>query len=894
MSAHHATWALTTVLLAFAVPARAQRSSSATDGERPVRPSATAVDVQGAAPRVDGRLDDPAWQGATVISGFRQSEPNDGADPTERTEVRVVYDRDALYVGARLYDSEPDAITRRLARRDAEVPSDQFWVAIDSYHDRRTAFQFGVNPAGVRVDEISANDDQDGDRSWDPVWKVATSVDSAGWVAELRIPFSQLRFASGDVQTWGINFFRLVFRKSEWSVWSWAPNTEQGFASLFGRLDGLRNVPAPRNLEALPYAVAQTDFAQGADPNDPFNDGSVQRWSAGMDLKYGLSSELTLNATVNPDFGQVEVDPAVVNLTAFETFYEERRPFFVEGANMLQFGAGSGGFVFGAPQLFYSRRIGRAPSRPAVQPDGYVRNPTATSILGAAKLSGQTGGWSIGLMDALTAPEYARVQLADGTRESRLVEPRANYGVVSLRREFRGGRTGIGAMATGVQRALSDSTFSFLRSSAYSGGMDFYHRFAGNQWVLNGSVSTTRIAGDPDAMVAAQRSSARYYQRPDQSYVSVDSTATNLTGYATSFQVGKVSGNWIYGTDFYAYSPGFEVNDAGYQAQADEIFHGVRVTRRWLDPGRTFRNFSITTTWAQTWNFGGTNDGRVAYGRVGGQLLNYWSFSVEGSYNFKTLSDNLTRGGPLMERPSVWSSTLTVSSDGRKPVSAAVAGQYAHNAYGGWGAVGAASITLRPTNAIQITFSPSYRQTHAMSQYVTQRRDTLATATYGGRYLFSELVQHTIDATMRIDAAVTPDLSIQWYVQPFASAGDYLGFKELAAPKTFQFLHYGTDGASTLAFDGDQNLYVADPDGPDGAAEPIVFRNPDFRVRSLRSNLVVRWEYIPGSTLFFVWNHGRFAFESNPTFHLFDQLADTFADPMTNTFVVKVNYWLSL
>jgi len=890
----HKHLALAVALVVTAVPARAQQQATETDGSAaPIR-SATAVSIQGQAPQLDGMLDDAVWQRAAVITGFRQIVPNDGADPTEQTEVRVAYDREAVYIGARLYDSEPSRIAQRMARRDAEPAADQLWVTIDSYHDHRTAFQFGVNPAGVRLDEISTNDARDGDRSWDPVWDVATRVDSAGWVAELRIPFSQIRFSPAEEQTWGINFYRLVFRKTEWSVWSWAPNTEQGFTTHFGHLEGLRDVPAPRSLEALPYVVAQSDFLEGADRLDPFNDGSVQRGTAGLDLKYGLTSDLTLNATLNPDFGQVEVDPAVVNLTAFETFFEERRPFFVEGADLFQFGAGSGGYVFGAPQLFYSRRIGKAPSLPANEPGGYVRNPTATSILGAGKLSGKTGGWSIGLLDALTAAEYAKVQLSDGTRESRLVEPLTNYAVLSLRRDFRNGGTGVGAMLAGVHRDLQEPDFSFLRSAAYSGGIDFFHRFGRNQFVVNGSASGSHVRGDPTAVTQAQRSSARYYQRPDQDYLSVDTTATALTGFAASLQAGKVAGNWLYASDFYAYTPGFEVNDAGYGTVADRIFHGIRVTRRWLDPGRVFRSFSVNGAWAQSWNFGGVNQSRGIRGRVTGQLLNYWTLSVDASYSFTATSDKLTRGGPLMESPAAWNAVFLVATDFRKPVTVTAQAVYARNAYGGWGVFTAAAVTLRPSSAIEVRFSPSFENTHAIGQYVTQRRDPLATATHGGRYLFSELVQHTVDATVRIDAAITPDLSIQWYLQPFASAADYVGFKELAEPGTFRFLRYGVDGGSTIEFDQDNGLYAADPDGPGGPAQAMVFRNPDFRVRSLNSNLVVRWEYVPGSTLFLVWNHGRSGFESDPTFRLFDQLTDAFSDTMANTFLIKVNYWLSL
>ncbi len=843
---------------------------------------------------LDGRLDEPEWQAAQIATGFTQRVPEDGSEPTERTEVRILFDGSALYIGARMYDTDPEEIARRLGRRDSYTSSDLFWASIDSYHDHRTAFVFAVNPAGVRRDEIATSDNHHGDMSWDPVWDVATRVDSLGWVAEMRIPFSQIRFATDAELIWGVNFRRDIFRKNEVAWWSWVPNTEQGYVSHFGHVTGLRDIPQPRRLEMLPYTVATSDHQEGVDPANPFNDGNQQDVTVGMDLKYGVTSDLTLDATVNPDFGQVEADPAVVNLSAFETYFEERRPFFVEGANLFQFGAGSGGFVFGAPQLFYSRRVGRAPSAPAWEPGGYVDNPTATRIIGAAKLSGKTGGWSIGFMDAVTAREHARVQLEDGNYETRPVEPLANYGVVSLRKDLRNGASGIGAMATTVHRSLNEDRFGFLRSAAYSGGMDYFHRFGDNQFALNGSFSASHIRGDPLAISLAQRSSSRYFQRPDQDYVSVDTTATSMTGYAGSLQLGKVAGNWLYATDLYAYSPGFEINDAGFETTVDRIFHGVRVNRRWLQPGRVFRRFNVNATFANSWNFGGTRQWTSAYFGLGGQLRNYWQFNIGGNYNLGGLSDKSTRGGPLMENPTGWGTSGFIGTDFRKPVSLAVFADYSQNRYGGTGGGIGTEINLRPTGALTLSLAPSFNTSHAIGMYVTQRRDETAAATYGGRYLFSELEQKSLDLSIRVNWALSPDLSIQLWAQPFIATGDYEGFKELAQPRTFNFMRYGVDGNSTIDFDEESNLYTVDPDGPSGPAETITFYNPDFSVRSLRSNLVLRWEYMPGSTLFLVWNHGRSGSSSDPRFRMREGMRDLWRDDQQNTFLIKLNYWINM
>lgn len=865
-------------------PTRVSASSST--------PSTVAVFAANDAPTVDGRLDDEIWTNVPAASDLTQVLPTDGSQPSERTSIRVVYDEDALYVAARMFDSEPDAVVGRLGRRDSETSSDLFWLSIDSYHDHRTAFRFGVNPAGVRSDWIATNDSDTEDPSWDPVWSAATSRDSLGWIAELRIPFSQLRFSSAEEQAWGVNFTRLIFRKNEWVVWSWWPNTEQGFTSHFGHMEGLRNVPAPRRLEILPYTVAKSDFTEGADAANPFDDGSVYDITGGLDLKYGLTTDLTVDATMNPDFGQVEADPAVVNLTAFETFFEERRPFFVEGANLFQFGAGSGGFVFGAPQLFYSRRVGRPPSRTAGEPDGFVDNPASTRILGATKLSGQTGGWSIGLLDAVTASGSARIQRADGSRTTEPVEPLANYGVLSLRKDLRGGGSGIGVLATSVNRRLDDPLFDGLRSAAYAAGADFFHRFGDNQYAVSGTFSASHIQGDSTAITNAQRSSARYYQRPDQDYVTLDPGATSMSGFASSMQIGRVAGSWTYGSDFFTYSPGFEVNDAGFQTETDRIFHGLRLSRRWLRPGKVFQRAVGSATWTQSWNFGGVRQSRQAGLSWNGTFNNYWFVGTNASYNFTSLSDRSTRGGPLTEFPSSWSTALFFGSDARKPVSVFLVGFYARNKYDGWGGGSEVTLTVRPTGAVNLSIGPTYNRTHSIGFYVTQRTDPSATATYGSRYIYSELLQTTLDATIRADVAITPDLSIQLYAQPFLASGDYQRFKELATPREYDFIHYGEDGGSTLTLDTESSVYTVDTDGS-GSINPISFYNPDFRVRSLRSNVVLRWEYTPGSTLFLVWNRGQSGYNPDPTFHVFDELGNLFRDDQQNTFVLKMNYWLS-
>ncbi|HXV85167.1 MAG TPA: DUF5916 domain-containing protein, partial [Gemmatimonadales bacterium] len=516
-------------------------------------PLALTARVPPGAIHLDGRLDEAAWTRAHPISEFTQTAPREGETATERTEVRLVYDDDAMYVGARMFDSDPAGVRSQLARRDAYTEADQFQVAFDSYHDHVTGFVFGVNPSGVKTDQLIGQDGYSWDEGWDPVWGAAARQDSLGWTAEIRIPFSQLRFSSAERQTWGVNLFRRIQRKAEEVRFAWSPPSDRGYASFFAHLHGLEGLPQPRRLELLPYVTGREERIAPPTPGNPFNDGSRELGTAGLDLKYGLTSSLTLDGTFNPDFGQVEADPAFVNLSAFEQFFQERRPFFVEGADI---------FRFGGQQFFYSRRIGRSPQAFADARGGFVHQPENATILGAAKLSGRAGGgWSLGLLEAVTAAEHAAVDSA-GVRFRDPVEPLTNYLVARGKRDLRGGSDQVGFMVTAVNRRLDDARLDFLRNAAYAGGIDFGHRFGKNAYNLSGSFAFSRIGGDTLAIQRAQRSSARYYQRPDADYVDYLASRTFLTGWAASLSLGKEAGAYQFGVFGNARSPGFEINDA--------------------------------------------------------------------------------------------------------------------------------------------------------------------------------------------------------------------------------------------------------------------------------------------------------------------------------------------
>lgn len=857
------------------------------------------------APTIDGRLDDPAWHQAAPAAGFVQIDPREGQPASESTLVWIVYDDAAIYVGARLFDSEPALIERRLARRDAFTASDKFYANFDSYHDHRTAFEFGVSAAGVKQDDVTSNDFFFGDRSWEPVWDVATAIDSLGWIAEMRIPFSQLRFPPTRVQVWGVQFLREVFRKNELSQFEFKAKTESGYASRFAHLMGLENIPAPRRLELLPYAVARGTYHQPPDPADPFAAEREYAGAAGADLKYGVTSNLTLDATVNPDFGQVDADPAFVNLSAFEQFLQERRPFFVEGASIFEFGYRGGGAGGGAPQYFYSRRIGRPPAGYPDPRGGYVDVPEVTTILGAGKLTGKTaGGWSVGLLDAVTAREYGAVDSA-GTIFHDEVEPLTNYFVARVARELHG-TTGFGVLATAVHRDLEDPDLRFLRSAAYAGAADFFHRWSNNTYSLSGSVGVSHIRGDTLAIQAAQRSSARYFQRPDAGHVDYRPERTALSGVAAELAVNKQGGSTNWGLGVETKTPGLEVNDLGFQTRVDRVAAEAFLGHRWTKPGTVLRQANVSADVFSSWNY----DADLTAMRAGafhfGQFLNYWGYNVNLGAGFRTLDDRLTRGGPLAARPAEWSVGGGFFSDGRKRVTVSAFAFYERDETGGWSLFVGPRLAVRPSAAISFSVGPGYSVGRSTTQYVTTVPDTTAAATYRARYVFADLEQRSVDVSLRFNLTMSPTLSIELYAQPFTFAGDYEAFKELRRPRTIEFSVYGRDAGSTVT-PGDPSVCGGaaanecsgiDPDGAGGPAEPFPLYNPDFSTRSLQANAVLRWEYRPGSTVFLVWTHQRSEFVPfDATFDAGRDVGDLLLFQRlqpTNVVQLKVNYWLSL
>ena len=839
---------------------------------------------------VDGQLNEEVWLRTPPATAFTQREPDEGKPVTEATELRIAYDDTALYVAALLKDREPRRIARQLARRDQDAEADSFTVVLDPHHDHLTGASFAVTAAGVQFDATIFNDTSM-DSSWDAVWQSAVTVDESGWSVEIRIPYSQLRFPSADRLTFGINAMRYIQRKKEQAWLVHVPKTESGLASRMGHLEGLNGVVPHRTVEFLPYVVSRAEFLERSSPTDPFNDGARAFAGIGVDLKYRMSSNLSLDGTINPDFGQVEVDPAVVNLTAFETFFEEKRPFFIEGANIFsnfgQTGANNfWGFNRAEPMIFYSRRIGRSPQGSAT--GEFVDVPTASTILGAAKLTGKTrSGWSLGLLDAVTGRERAKT-VSDGVGARTEVEPLSNYLVVRAQREITK-RAALGVLATAVNRDLSAPSLSDdLPAKAYVTGVDGHYFLDGKRdWVIHGRIAGSQLQGSTSAISRLQQAPQRYFQRPDAAHLELDPAAAMLRGWTGSVNLNRQSGVHGLNASLWGISPGFDSSDAGFNFMSDRF--GTHLVYQWRNPkvNRLARERFGAVAKFYTWNHARElqSDGLFALGNL--QFKNYWTVFGNALYFRGAQDDRGTRGGPSMASPSARGAFMGVETDGRKRLRLSANTNYESNAAGAWNLNASLNLRFIPASSLEISSGPSLGRTHALAQYVDRIVDPVAVATFGSRYMFATLNQKEFSLQTRVNYVLSPKMSVQVYMQPLVSVGDYLEFKEFAKPRTFDFTRYGIDRGA-LTYDPAARRYTVEP-GDGGAS--FGFSDPDFNFKSLRLNVIFRWEWKPGSAMYLVWTEQRQDLARPGEFAFRRDFGSTFGAPADDVLMFKIAYW---
>lgn len=826
---------------------------------------------------VDGRLREDAWDRAPAADGFVQARPREGADPARPTRVRVLFDDEALWVGARMRD-DPDAVRDRLVRRDGTGPFDWFRVELDPNGDRLTGYLFQVGASGTRRDAFLHDDDRVDD-GFDAAWSAAVRRDSAGWTAEMRIPLSQIDFSTAEsARPWGVNFVRRRVASDSESMLVLRSRTRAGRVSQFGRLEGVRIDGQARSLELQPD-VSLRGRSADARPGDPFFDGTSLSPRLGLDASYNLSSEFTLDATLNPSFGQVEVDPAVVDLTAFETFFPEKRPFFTDDARIFDF-ALSGA----SRRLFHSRRIGREPRGTA--PDGaeFGDVPTETSILGAAKATGRTsGGLSVGALGALTAREKGRAAFGDGEVEEFVAEPGAAHGLLRARQDLRDGASRVGAILAGVRREIpSSGRLDHLLRTSLAGGIDVEHQWGGGRdrrYGLWGYLSGSLIEGAPEALVEVQTDANHRFQRPDADYKSVDSTATRMVGREWRLQVERRSGeHWTWAAWANEVSPGYVVDDVGFAGRTlPRIDVGGRVRYQDITPGPLFRSWSLTFDTFHNFRHSLLDDplspGRWARSRNGGRFLLSGDFEFESSWRLRAGAawapeadtERETRGGPLMTDPASVTVNAGLSTDPRSAVSADVDVAVADRLGAGGTARAVARLELRPSSRWRVRVGPAYEHVDDRAQFVADTDAVPYPPTFGRRYLFADVTRRELSLVTRLDVAFTPRLSLQLFAQPLLSSADFTAYKQLRRSRSFAFRRFeegkatrgsgGTvacRGGSTCVLDGARHV---DLDG-DGASD-VSFADRGFSLGSLRANAVLRWEFGPGSELFLVWQQTR-------------------------------------
>ena len=841
--------------------------------------------LTGEAPTIDGDLADPAWEQVAWADDFYQFEPDNGKPAAERTAFRILYDDKFLYVAVRCEVADPMDLENRLGRRD-DFPGDFIEVNIDSYFDQRTAFSFSVSASGTRGDEFVSNDGNSWDDSWNPIWYGKSKIEDWGYGVEMKIPLSQLRYADAEVQTWGLQVNRRVFQRDQLDCWAFVPQGYNGWVSRFAELRGIEGIRPQRQVELQPYLVAQTERYPAVDEN-PFLDGVDDGLNAGLDGKFGVTSDLVLDFTINPDFGQVEADPSAVRLDGFQNFFREQRPFFVENRNLFDQQltnsiASNVAGEFGGDLLFYSRRIGGSPHgfvRSDPQGRFFATQPDNTTILGAAKFSGKTpNGLAVGILESVTQQEFARIQSPDGD-DRVVVEPLTNYAVAKVTQDFNGGISNVGGILTGVNRRLDGTGMADqLHESAYSGGAEIIHRWQERTWEFRSQLMFSHVTGTRAAITQTQRNFEHLFGRPDADHLEVDTTLTALTGHSGEAALAYFGNRWRSQASLVWRSPKFEVNDIGFMNNADLIAPNWWLGYRWNNPTKVTRTASWNLNYVGQFDFSGAARNHSFNTNAYAQFHNFWWVSGNIGVNTLDISNNALFGGPALRKPGGWGGGANLGTDTRKKISGDVAINFGEGArdfvnfrlYG-------LGVRWQPIPALNTRLGVSYNTFRREYQHV-QTLGTGETAQYFG----AALDQQTLNLTLRVNYAITPDLTIQYYGSPFITRARYADYKRITDPLAFFEDRYVTfpgffeEVNGTILLNEGNSFYRLD--------------RPDFTFVQFRSNLVARWEYRMGSELFLVWSQGLTTGEDPARAFIPSYLDNAFGGGGRNIFLVKWTY----
>ena len=845
-------------------------------------------------PVINGDLDDMAWTTGEWGGDFTQFEPYEGAAPKQKTEFKILYDDDNIYVALKMWDTAPDSIVARMTRRD-DTDGDQVVLGIDSYYDLSTGFGFGVSAAGVKGDLIWTDDGRNEDETFDPIWYVKTGIYDWGWAAEMKIPLTQLRFAGKDEQVWGFEVIRELYRHNETDLWQPIPRNASGFIHNSGLLKGLNNIRPKKLFDLTPYGVAMLETYEGERGN-PWHDGTNIKANAGIDAKIGVTNNMILSLSLNPDFGQVEADPSEVNLTAFETYFSEKRPFFIEGRNITSYNLGIGDGDEGNDNLFYSRRIGRRPSmRHSPGDDEFTWTPAFTPIIGAAKLTGKSsGGLSVGAVEAVTAQVNTRIynELTD-EKSYITAEPLSNFALGRVQKDLNDGKTIIGGLITSTIRQLDETTEDYFHKSATTGGLDFTQYFGDRNYILQLRTVFSNVTGTEDVIARTQRSIIHNFRRPDADYTEYDPTRKSLTGTGGNLMAGKIGGNWQFLYLSAWKSPGLELNDIGYMQAADQYLGVGVINYNIHKPFGIFNRMNFGTNLIHLMDFGGNLNVVGISGSSSAQYKNLWHTFISGQVNSPEKDNLMLRGGPMMKMPGNMYIGGGINSNSRKKLS----GEIDFRFYKTFGDVRTAynisfEADYRPINTLTISIEPEWSRTMDNMQYVTTV--SLTSGVYTPRYIFGTIDQKILSLSLRVDYNITPDLTVQYWGQPFFGSGSYSNFKHITDPVAGEFDdRYEVFSPSQIEYITGDNEYAID-ENLDSWTD-YSFSNPDFTVSEFLHNLVVRWEFLPGSTAYLVWSQTREYNTGDGRFDFGSQAGALFGDTKPhNVFLVKFSYRFGL
>ncbi|HUN65950.1 MAG TPA: DUF5916 domain-containing protein [Bacteroidota bacterium] len=784
-------------------------------------------------PKVDGYLNEREWQSAVPVTSFTQFDPDEGAPATEKTSVRILYDNDAVYVGVMCYDREPDKIVSQLTRRDRTGQSDRISVIIDSYNDRSTAFLFSGTVSGVQSDGVLSQDGRVYDIQWDAVWEFNARIVDSGWSAEFRIPYSALRFSEQEGEyVWGINFRRYIARKFETDEWVSLPRSQTPIGvispvSTMGNVSGIRNIHPTLHLDILPYLVTKESFF--SEPS-PFPVQKQFNAPAGADLKYGVTNNFTLDVAVHPDFGQVEVDQAVLNLTVFETYYPEKRPLFLEGSQMFSFGN-----TFDNDQLylFYSRRIGRQPTLTPSPDSGYIftQNPQATDILGAVKFTGKTdNGLTLGVLSALTDREEGIEENASGVRSSPILfEPKGEYSVFRLRQDFQN-NSYVGIMAGDVAK---EGTLPAL-----SAGADWNLHFLDAKWTCDG------------------------YLAGSQAVSKLVESAGQVTGSAGKISIGQIQDeHWVYFTMYDFSTNHFWINDLGFFNRPLEEGGYSQVSYKNNFAAAPLRRYSVSLGGNYRWDWGGTNTMQDGEFSARGDLSNFWSVQLNMNHYFPAFDDANRGIVGLYHRPTKEEMQVLLQTDVRDPYIVQLTSDYLISAKGMHSLTTDLSLTIRPATWMEYTPDISFARVRQEEAWAIGHYTDDGANVFGNRDV--DEFSFSLSATITFER----NISFQFFTQLFLAKGHYYEFRQMLNPDIL--LPYNYPAAAS-------------------------YSNPDFNQQIINANMVLRWEYLPGSTLYLVWTQARNGLTDVYDQSFGDNFSGAFRLPMDNVILAKITYLLSL